>query len=341
MPVTDPDLEHLVADMSAAQTPAPRHSGGGVRNQGNDQGTLDDSTVQGRQRTVLSDKEDGSGIPLEVNMHGHNNSERGLGYNANTAIQALNGKRFKIFVVPKSLDETFGTFCFQLIGQVASFCTARNWDMAHHHASAKKVKPGEIYLAKSSTTAFVTPSITTKVIGENALTTWKSLTLSLPEWNEKFFIATAASDEIPASSAAIEMHKAFCRTKALNFKTPAKRKRGLLAESSPPLSVLDISIYSPFFKEDEVAPITDIKHVAGILARLDAGILSNNKAIITFIEDFRNEHVKSEDASRAMWLRLEALTSSVGIVPAKLAFDYLSPSSWASIGAMAEKLDEI
>jgi hypothetical protein len=69
--------------------------------------------------------------------------------------------------------------------------------------------------------------------------------------------------------------------------------------------------------------------------------LVNNKAIITFIEDFRNEHVKSENASQAMRLRLEALTSSVGTVPAKLAFDYLSLSSWASIAAMAEKLDEI
>jgi hypothetical protein len=327
MSVMDPDLERLVADMSVTQTPAPRRNYGGVRNQGNDQGTLDYSTVQGRQRTVLSDKEDGSGIPLEVNMHGHDNSEGRLGYNANTAIQALNGKRFKIFVVPKSLDETFSTFSFQLIGQGASFCNACNCDTAHHHASTKKVKPGEIYVAKSSITTFVAPSIATEVINENALTTWKSLTLSLPEWNEKFFIATAASDEIPASSAAIEMHEAFYRTKALNFKTPAKRKRGLLAESSPPLSVLDISVYSPFFKEDKVAPITDIEHVAGILARLDEGVSSNNEAVITFIEDFGNEHVNSEDASQAMWLRLEALTSSVGTVPAKLAFDYLSPSS--------------
>jgi hypothetical protein len=36
---------------------------------------LDDSTIQGRQRTVLLNKEDGSGIPLEVNVQGHDNSE--------------------------------------------------------------------------------------------------------------------------------------------------------------------------------------------------------------------------------------------------------------------------
>jgi hypothetical protein len=89
---------------------------------------------------------------------------------------------------------------------------------------------------------------------------------------------------------------AFYCTKALNFKTPAKGKRSL-AESPSPLSILDVSVYSPFFKEDKVVPIMEINHIPGILARLDGGILANNKAIVTFIEDFQNKHVKSEDAS--------------------------------------------
>jgi hypothetical protein len=41
-----------------------------------------------------------------------------------------------------------------------------------------------------------------------------------------------------------------------------------------------------------------------------------------------------------MWFRIEALTASVGTVPTRLAFDYLAPSAWASIGAMAAKIDE-
>lgn len=50
---TDPDLERLVADMSVAQMLAPQHTCGVIRNQGNDQGTLEELTVLGRQRTVL------------------------------------------------------------------------------------------------------------------------------------------------------------------------------------------------------------------------------------------------------------------------------------------------
>jgi hypothetical protein len=40
-----------------------------------------------------------------------------------------------------------------------------------------------------------------------------------------------------------------------------------------------------------------------------------------------------------MWLRIEALTASLGSIPIRLAFDYLAPSAWASIGAIAAKLD--
>jgi hypothetical protein len=72
---------------------------------------------------------------------------------------------------------------------------------------------------------------------------WRALSLSLNEWNEKFFIATNASDKAPASStAAMEVQENFFRTKALNFKTPAKRKRSQDEEESLALSLLDVSL---------------------------------------------------------------------------------------------------
>jgi hypothetical protein len=59
------------------------------------------------------------------------------------------------------------------------------------------------------------------------------------------------------------------------------------------------------------------------------------------ITDHQQEHFDAGDALCALWLWLEALTASVGKVPTCLAFDYLTPSAWASIGVMAIKLDEI
>jgi hypothetical protein len=329
----DPELARLVADMSVTQTPA-RRNGGGL---GNEQGTLDDelSTVNGLPFTVMSDGsigEDGRHVPSEVHMAGRQADP--------LASQTANGKRVKIFVVP-TWDKGFSTYCFQFIGQGASFCTTQNCTTSHHHASKKEVRPGELYVAKSPTTAFATPSIESTVIDSEVLAEWKALSLSLPEWNEKFFIATNASDDLPASTAAMEMQETFFRTKALKYKTPAKRKRSLEEEDSESPSLLDVSIYSPFFKDGGETPITELAHVTGVLARMDQGINTNNEAVINLVVDYRQEHGKAGEALRVMWLRLEALTSSLGKVPTKLAFDYLAPSAWASIGAIAAKLDGI
>jgi hypothetical protein len=67
-------------------------------------------------------------------------------------------------------------------------------------------------VAKSTTKAFVTPSIMDTIIGGDVLKECNSLLLSLPEWNEKFIIASSASDDIPASTTAMEIHETFFRT---------------------------------------------------------------------------------------------------------------------------------
>jgi hypothetical protein len=63
------------------------------------------------------------------------------------------------------------------------------------------------------------------VIDSDVLKEFNSLLLSLPEWNGKFIIITSsAAEDIPASTAAMEIQETFIRTKALNLKTPAKQK---------------------------------------------------------------------------------------------------------------------
>jgi hypothetical protein len=301
----DPDLERLVADMSVTRTPPPRRNEGGLGNVGrNEPGTLDDdSTAAGHAFTVFSNGHDGSTVPRVVNL--------GEGQAEILVNQTSNGKRDKIFVVP-DWNNGFSTYCFQFIGQGASFCTAKNCTTSHHHASTKKeVVPGELYVCKSSSTAFVTPSISSVVIDNKVLIKWSSLSLLLQEWNEKFFIATNAADEAPASTAAMEVQETFFRTKALNFKTPAKHKRHQEDGDLLAPSLLDVSTYSPFFKEDQEVPISDIGHVADILARLDQGVTTNNESVINLVTDYRQEHLKVGDALHSMWLHIEALTTRV------------------------------
>jgi hypothetical protein len=75
--------------------------------------------------------------------------------------------------------------------------------------------------------------------------------------------------------------------------------------------------------------------------RFDDGIFSNNEAIINFIAEYCQEHEKAGGAIRSLHLRLEALAATFRSVPTHLPFDYLALSAWATIGAMAENLDEI
>jgi hypothetical protein len=157
-------------------------------------------------------------------------------------------------------------------------------------------------MAKSPITAFKMPLLARLIIDDKVLSVWRTLTLSLPKWNEKLFLATSASDDLQASKAAIEVREDFFRTKTLNFKTPAKQKRSSDEGKSPTLSLFDMSTYSPFFKADEEAPITDIRYVAGVLVRFDEGIMTNKEAIMNFIHDYHQEHGKAGDAIRALWL---------------------------------------
>jgi hypothetical protein len=88
-------------------------------------------------------------------------------------------------------------------------------DEARHFAPPKTVLQRTITCQRrkqyrvsstSATMAFVTtPSITLAVINSEVLKEWRALSLSLHEWNKKVFISTNASDEVPTSSAAMEV----------------------------------------------------------------------------------------------------------------------------------------
>jgi hypothetical protein len=285
--------------------------------------------------TVNSDVGDRlSGLPTEIHADGVSVIDMfgGLG------TDGTNGKRFKIFVVPNQ-ERGFESFCFQLIGQGGSFCTARHCATSHHHASIKAVKPGEIYIAKSSGTAFVTPSLQTGTMDSAAEADWSSLNLTLSAWNDKFLAAMTSSDVVPTSLAGIEMQEEFFKTKALNFKTPAKKRRSTEEEGDASSLQLEVALYSPFFRPDEAVPITEIEQVSGVLARLDQGVGNNNSALVSLVGDYRTEHGKAAEAIEALWLRVESLSGTVGRCPDNLAMDYLAPSAWGSIGAIATQLD--
>jgi hypothetical protein len=92
-------------------------------------------------------------------------------------------------------------------------------------------------------------------------------------------------DEPLALAAAIGVQKNVFCNKALNFETLAKHKRTQDEEGEGSPDLFDATPYSPFFKKDEEAPITEVEHVVGMLARLDQGIATNSDTMITLVAD--------------------------------------------------------
>jgi hypothetical protein len=94
--------------------------------------------------------------------------------------------------------------------------------------------------------------------------------LSLPKWN-KIFFAAAASDNVLASSAAMVLSHEGTQLQDSSQMQVNHQRRIFWGPS-----LLTVSFYSPSFKEDEVAHITEINHVSGVLAYLKGGITANN-----------------------------------------------------------------
>jgi hypothetical protein len=81
--------------------------------------------------------------------------------------QTSNSKRVKTFVVP-GWEEGFSTYCFQFIGQGASFCTAKNCTTAHQHTAKKQAAPGELYISNNGVRdPFLNPSTNSFVKVDN------------------------------------------------------------------------------------------------------------------------------------------------------------------------------
>jgi hypothetical protein len=55
---------------------------------------------------------------------------------------------------------------------------------------------------------------------------------------------------------------------------------------------LAIPLYSPFFREDEEASITEIAHISGVLAKLYEGAFNINSALVLLTDTYRLEHTQ-------------------------------------------------
>ena len=247
-----------------------------------------------------------------------------------------NIRKSRIYLAPTD-TKLYNDVCFNLVGAGAAFCTVSNCTVSHRGGAIMDVKPGDIFVAKSFTEAFVEPRMSSSDIDKPVLEDWTDALLSFEAWSDKFLMASAAGDEVPASSAAMEVQEDFYRNKALTFKTPAKRKR--IAEDLSVEAVVAIP-YAPLFKDAEDLVLEDLSQVSGLLSRFDQSVMNINGTLITFLSDYKKQSDKASVAISSLWFRLESISRLLGSRPSGLPTVYQAPSAWATIGELSVVIEQ-
>jgi hypothetical protein len=139
------------------------------------------------------------------------------------------GKRFKLFRAPQD-ERGFGKMCRSLIGQGTTFCTAKNCNTSHQ-GQELNAAPGELFVAKTPTSAFADPRAHFMDLTPELWLDWNNRSYTLEEWSRLFMLVNNRDDEEgPTSAAGLEAQATFA-DKAEARRTPAKRKAEDLDDS--------------------------------------------------------------------------------------------------------------
>jgi hypothetical protein len=156
------ELGRLAAELSVSQSPALT---GGRNVGGNTTRNQEESDLEGPQGMYVEEQE---GVNLE-SIQEMENESLPAGLRPGEDMVDMFGtteegsrtsttKKSRIYLVPIDTED-FNKICFKLVGAGAVFCTAVNCRVTHHGGAIKMtpVISGDIFVAKSSTEAFVEP----------------------------------------------------------------------------------------------------------------------------------------------------------------------------------------
>ena len=97
-------------------------------------------SIYGQPETVMSEEGGSTRVPQSVSVR---------------AGPRLTAKKYKLVCLPQT-EEGYGDLCLGLIGHGMTFCTARRCTTIHQ-GTVLSVSPGDLYVAKTATTAFADP----------------------------------------------------------------------------------------------------------------------------------------------------------------------------------------
>jgi len=236
-------------------------------------------------------------------------------------------KRYHLWRVP----DTFEDGCFRLIGQGGSFCTRENCNVTHKSTKHFHPLPGEIYVKRSPTTAFIAPSISSTGLQGDLIESWFKSSATIMEWHRRFSLAKHEEKypilrlpEEKISEVDIKA-KEVVMLSTLAYKTPAKRSKVSNHQLQMDLPQFETLSNPVLGIPDQLEPFND-------------KLITISKALeliyVTQQKDARNsiEGLHHSDA------RTTKLEQELGSPPHSLDEEFQAPNLWLTIGALAEQI---
>jgi len=191
--------------------------------------------------------------------------------------------------------------------------------------------PGELYVKKSQTTAFVAPSIPSSSLREELIRAWFGTTCTIVEWNQRFSLAkhevkypASRNPDDKISEGDIKAKKVLLIS-TMAFKTPAKKLK--VSPSQLQLDLPQLSSLSDPISDlpDQIEPINQKLEVVSELIQ---------KIYFHQQKDFST----SVDGLHQADARLSKLEQDFGTPPRNLDEVFQAPNIWLTLGSLAEHL---
>jgi len=306
--------------------------------EGLDLGSSPRSGVQGGSASIDSGEFSDSvvrGSPSTIGTVGSVKGESFISSSLPGYSTAASQRKYRLWCCPSDSD-----ICLGLKGQGQTFCTLTNCTKNHRTGSFQPALPGEVYVAKTSDSAFVNPYLSGIKLSDDLLDSWKATLCTLQEWIRLFSLVKLQNDddeneevEVKPVSKEDLLQSQSLFANAMEFKTPRKKNISFAAEANdlvPTFTNLNIT--------DDKDPSTDgQRDMLGALRALDERSVSLRDALQALQEQLTQNDATTNSLFDIADIKYQDLKTDVGSKPLVLDGNFDAPSIWLTI---AQIIDE-
>ena len=236
-------------------------------------------------------------------------------------------KKYQIWQAPASFEDS----CFRLIGEGGSFCINQGCRVAHKSTKHFHPLPGEIYVKKKPSNAFIDPSISSTSLRQELISAWFNTSCTIAEWNQRFSLAkheqrypVLRKPDEKISEGDIKAKKVLLLS-TMAFKTPAKKRK--VSESELQLELPQLTLLNEPIEglTTQLEPFN--RKLAVVAEALQKLYLMQQQDFGTSVEGLHQSDV-----------RLSKLEQEFGSPPQDLDEVFQAPNIWLTLGSLAEYL---